>query len=160
MKRRRTTEIQKKKKVFMLEEGWRPNIRIRLFCVILPVWIIYSILQTIAGGVEVAVDYGAGGLLVFILELVIAIVVIEKMPLINKIIKYTISFIIDYVFDLGPSRNRNMLKNLIAEMNNDDAINEIVMVTGSGHTRALAKLLKTKYGFVQTGSFEPSGVYN
>lgn len=150
----------KSKKVFMLEEGWRPNIRIRIFSVVFPIWILYSMLTVTATSVGVARDYGGEGFVIYMVELAVFLVLLEKLPLINKILRYIVSFVIDYVFDLGPSRNRNMMKNLITELNNDGAIGEIIVVSGSGHTRSLAKLLKNKYGFVQTGSYEPPGIYD
>lgn len=153
-------DYRDEKKVFMLEEGWKPNIRIRIFSVIFPILMLYAMLDVTVVGAEVAINYGIDGFLVHLFILVIGLVVIKKLTLINKILRYVISFIIDYVFDLGPSRNRNMTKNLIAELNIDNAINEIIMITGSGHTKALAKLLKNKYGFVQTGSYEPPGIYD
>ena len=42
-----------------------------------------------------------------------------------------------------------MAKNLIAELNENKMIDNVLVLTGSSHTKPIAKILKNKYGFVE-----------
>lgn len=139
----------KTKKVFMLEKGWKPSIRMRIFFIAFPVFIFRTMFMFAISSVEVASNYGGGGVLMYIVSIAFFVALFEKMPLLKDILGFIIDLILDYVFDLGPSRDRNMTKNLVVELNKNETIEEIIVLTGSNHTSSIAKLLKKKYGFVE-----------
>lgn len=73
----------------------------------------------------------------------------DKVPVMWKILSYPIGLIFDYGFDLGPSRNRYMAQSLDTRLRSDAEITEIIVLTGSHHTRPISKILKKKYGFIE-----------
>lgn len=139
----------KTKNILMLEKGWKPSIRTRIFFIVLPLLFIRSVYMFTSTGVEVAKNDGALGLAIYFGMLFFAIALLEIVPIVKDIIKFLVSLVFDYVFDLGPSRERIMVKNLVDAMNTDEAMDEVIVLTGSGHTMPIAKRLKKKYGFVE-----------
>ena len=87
--------------------------------------------------------------MIYIVSIVLFVEFFEKIPVLRYILRFVINLVFDYVFDIGPSRDRNMTKNLNSELNKNETIDEIIVLTGSSHTRPIAKILKNKYGFVE-----------
>lgn len=139
----------KTKKVFNLEKGWKPSIRMRIFFVIFPTFIIWDIYTLTTGTIDIAGEYGISSALVQIVGIVLIVTMFDKIPILKEIIRFILDITLDYVFDLGPSRNRNMTKNLIDILSKHKTISEILALTGSNHTRPIAKILISKYGFVE-----------
>lgn len=137
------------KEVFMLERGWKPSVRIRIFSVAFPVFIFKTISDFAIITAEVAINHNMGGFLIYIISVALFVVLFEKMPILKDILRFIIRIVLNYVFDLSPSRERNMIKNLIADLNADKAIDEIIILTGAYHTPRIAKVLKSKYGFIE-----------
>lgn len=137
----------KTKKVFMLEKGWKPSIRMRIFFVVFPLLLFRSMLMFAINSAKIASDQGSGWALIYIASIVFFVALYDKIPILNNILRFIIGLILDYIFDLGPSRDRNMMKNLIAELNKEEKIGEILVLTGSHHTYSIAEILKNKYGF-------------
>ena len=133
------------KQVLSLEKGWKPSIRTRIFFVAFPVLFVWEIYSFTTGSINIANEHGNEQVLVHIITTIFLTVLLIKMPMLKNIF----DFILCYVFDLGPSRNRNMTKNLVTELNDNIKIDKIIVLTGSGHTKQIAKILKKKYGFVE-----------
>ena len=137
------------KHILFLEKGWKPSIRTRIFFIALPILIICSLLQIVTESIDVASDQGGLWAIANIVGVMVFVILLEKIPILKEVSRLIFGFIIGYVFDLGPSRNRNMAKNLIAELNENKMIDNVLVLTGSSHTKPIAKILKNKYGFVE-----------
>lgn len=135
--------------VLDLEKGWKPSIRIRIFFIVFPLYVLYSLATYTTDSVEVVSTHGGVGLVYVLLYPLLFFVVFDKVPLLRDILLLPVDFVFDYVFDLGPSRNRNMVRNLLEALEKDGAAEEVLVLTGSAHTKAIAKLLKKKQGFVE-----------
>jgi hypothetical protein len=136
-------------KVLLLEKGWKPSIRTRIFFVALPILFIREMYFFATSSIDIASEHGSWQVIVNIASIMLIVILLEKMPVLKNISRYIFGFILGYIFDLGPSRERNMTKNLIAELNKDETIDTAIVLTGSNHTRPIAKILKNKYGFVE-----------
>ncbi len=152
------------KTVLMLEEGWKPGLRTRLYfisflplLVIILFWIISSASALTVTGAAIARNDGLGWAIAPVFVAVFLAALINKLLISMNIRMFLFDFIYNYVFDIGPSREKFMIKNLVAALNEDESIDEFVGLTGSAHTRPMAKILKNKYGFVETDSYEPGG---
>ncbi|MCK4525083.1 MAG: hypothetical protein KAU07_01460 [Candidatus Andersenbacteria bacterium] len=137
------------KHVLSLEKGWKPSIRTRILFIAFPVLIIHSMLQIATESIDVANDQGGLWAIANIVGFIVFVVLLKKMPIIKEVSRFLFNFIIGYVFDLGPSRNRNMAKNLVTELNENKIIDNVLVLTGSIHTKPIAKILKKKYGFTE-----------
>ncbi len=138
-----------KKKIFMLENGWKPGIRMRAFFIAIPTLFIISLLSITTSTININSEYGNGWALIYIICLIFFVMFSDKIPLLKNMIGVMVCFMFDYLFDIGPSRNRNMAKNLVTILNTNKDIDEIIVLTGSSHTFPIAKILKNKYGFVE-----------
>ncbi len=139
----------KTKRVLFLEKGWKPSIRTRIFFVALPVLFIWYTFLLAVTSVNVVSNHGDLWVLADIVGAILFVILLEKTPVLKEIFRLIFGFIIGYVFDLGPSRNRNMTKNLVAELNENKTTDNVLVLTGSDHTKPIAKILKKKYGFVE-----------
>ncbi len=147
----------KTNKVMSLEKGWKPSIRLRLFFIVFPILIFRNMLSMATDTVRIASDQGAGVALLNIVFLFVLVELSIRIPILKDVIKYLAILVLDLIFDLGPSRNRYMTKKIVTAFNKKKTIREIIALSGSAHTRPMAKILKNKYGFVETGSYEPEG---
>jgi hypothetical protein len=136
------------KKLFMLENGWKPNTRMRIFFVVFPVLAIMDIYNIATSTIDITGKYDFPAL-VYIACIIFIVAKYDKIPILKEIGGFISRIVLNYVFDLGPSRNRNMTKNLIGILSEHKMINEIIVLTGSSHTRPIAKILISKYGFVE-----------
>ncbi|MDD3190812.1 MAG: hypothetical protein PHI66_03935 [Candidatus Pacebacteria bacterium] len=141
------------KKLLMLEKGWKPSIRTRIFFITIPTLFFWTVFDIAKGGAEIANSNGGEWGAAFIAGIIISSIFISKLlhaiPIIRDIHEYIMNFIFDYIFDLGSSRNRNMIENLITELNRDKLMKEVLILTGAQHTIPLAKILKKKYNFIE-----------
>ena len=141
------------KNVLSLEKGWKPSIRTRFFFIASPIIFLYTVYDMTANSVKVAQTEGGGAALIYIAFVFLFIAACEILPVVKHVFRFISDFVFDYIFDLGPSRERIMVKNMIAEMNANETIDEMIILSGSKHTPSLAKLLKKKYGFVEYKSY-------
>lgn len=141
--------------VLSLEKGWKPSIRTRICFFVFPILFIWEIYSFATGSINIANEHGNEQALVHIITIIFLAVLLVKMPILKNIADFIFDFILGYIFDLGPSRERNMTKNLVTELNDNIKIGEIMILTGSAHTKPIAKILKKKYGFVEKKFQEP-----
>ena len=106
-------------------------------------------LQIATESIDIANDQGSLWAIVNIVGVMVFVILLGKIPVLKEVSRLIFGFIIGYVFDLGPSRNRNMAKNLVIELNKNKRTDNVLVLTGSSHTKSIAKILKKKYGFVE-----------
>lgn len=139
------------KVVVRLEDGWRPNLRMRAFFVLFPLSYVYSVVSTMLDTAETVAAADGSSILRSAL-IVVAMIAAFKMPVLGDAIKFVFSrVILGYVFGLGPSREKYMAKSAVAFLEGNDAADRMLIVTGKAHTKRIAKILQRKYSFVQRG---------
>lgn len=147
-------KYKRKVKVIELEKGWKPGFRARLFMWVMPLTTIYAFIVGVSLSIRVTGDATGGefGSLVGVLVELGLFWVASKIPIFRRLAWLVFGFLLNVIFDLGPSRERIMVKNTWKALS-DVKIGKMVITTGRGHTDALAKLFKEKHGAVD-GSWE------
>lgn len=141
----------KTKKMIMLEEGWKPNARMRIFFIAIPILLFGSAVSAIMlaiGSIAFVDAYDNEYALAYIVGAMLFFHYADKIPILGGITKYIAKYFLSCLTDSSPSRESNMVKNLITELK-EAKIDEIIVLTGSRHTIPIATILKNQYGFVE-----------
>ena len=142
-------DIRAEKRIISLEKGWRPSFRLRSFFVLFPLYFLWSMFSIGSSSVVIGSEQGWQWAIAYIGGTVLFWLSLLYIPVIKHVASFTINLIFDYVFDVAPSRNRNMSKNLLTTLERDNSINIILVLTGRAHVKPMIKILKNKYGFVE-----------
>lgn len=133
-----------KRNVISLETGWKPGIRVRLFSLVFPLLTVLGVVSFFISSAQAVANQMPWHYWLWVLLWILA----PWVPGVRNVLMFLMGLFLRHIVGLGPSRERNMVRNLMLALR-EDAISEVLVTSGRAHTRPLANLLKREHGFVE-----------
>lgn len=139
------------KQVMPLEKGWKPGLRTRIFFVGFPLLFMYAVVSFVRNMKKATRELNPRVILNLVVYFILERIVTKIAKLVGLSHIFSLSRLFAWVTDLGPSRNRNMIRNTIGFLTENRDETSMLILTGRAHTKDMASILCDKHGFVDIG---------